>query len=55
MTVDDILRPESKDAPVVSRVDPKLERVPQPKRARPRDEPEPVDTEPHFPRVFPGI
>jgi hypothetical protein len=55
MTFDEILRPESKDAPVVTRIDRKPEPTPQPGRARPEDEREPVDTEPHFPRVFPGI
>jgi hypothetical protein len=55
MTFDDILRPESKDAPVISRIDPTPERAPQPRRARPEDGRETVDTEPHFPRIFPGI
>lgn len=55
MAFDEYLRPESKDAPTVTRIDPKLERTPEPRRARPNEEREPVDTEPHFPRIFPGI
>jgi hypothetical protein len=55
MTFDEILRPESEDAPVVTRIDPKPRRTPQPHRARPEGEREPADAEPHFPRIFPGI
>jgi hypothetical protein len=55
MTFDEILRPQSKDAPVVTRVDPQPQPIPQPRRAPPEDRHEPVDAEPHFPRIFPGI
>lgn len=55
MTFDDILRADPKGAPVVARIDPQPERAPQPKRVRAEDERELVDTEPHFPRIFPGI
>jgi hypothetical protein len=55
MTFDEIPRPDSKDAPVVTRIDPPPQPAPQPRRARPEDKREPVDAEPHFPRIFPGI
>jgi hypothetical protein len=55
MTFDKILRPDSKDAPVVTRIDRHPPPIPEPCRARPEDKREPVDAEPHFPRIFPGI
>lgn len=55
MTFDEFLYQEAGDAPVVTRIDPKLAPTPELRRARPEEEREPVDPEPHFPRVFPGI
>jgi hypothetical protein len=55
MTFDDIPRPESKDAPVVTRVDRKRQPAPTPRDAVEEKERELADAEPHFPRIFPGI
>jgi hypothetical protein len=55
MTFDKIVRPESKDAPVVSRIDRKPEAAPLPPEVREEKERALADAEPHFPRIFPGI
>jgi len=55
MTFDDILRPNPKDAPVVSRIPTKPLPTPPPREAKTEDERVPADMEPHFPRIFPGI
>ncbi|HEX3882512.1 MAG TPA: hypothetical protein VHW66_07640 [Stellaceae bacterium] len=55
MTFDDIPRPDPKDAPVVSRIEPKPQATPAPREAKAQEERAPADAEPHFPRIFPGI
>jgi hypothetical protein len=55
MTFDDIPRPESRDAPVVTRVNRKPQPTPPEREAREAKERELADGEPHFPRIFPGI
>jgi hypothetical protein len=55
MTFDDIPRPESRDAPVVTRVNRKPQPAPSPREVREAKERELADAEPHFPRIFPGI
>ena len=55
MTFDDILRPEAKDAPVVTRTNCKPQPAPLSPEARDERERELADAEPHFPRIFPGI
>jgi hypothetical protein len=55
MTFDHPLRPESADAPLVTRISRKPEPTPLPGEAREERERELADAEPHFPRIFPGI
>lgn len=55
MTFDDILRPKSHDAPVVTPVNRKPQPAPLPREVREAKERELADADPHFPRIFPGI
>jgi hypothetical protein len=55
MTFDETLRPESRDAPLVTRINRRPQPAPSPREAREEKERELADAEPHFPRIFPGI